>query len=362
MPRAALRERGVVRRARATRERLAALALALRLLGGPAGAARAEEDSVTVRAARPTAAPSSVLLTRDDLSAAPRRDAEELLRQIPNLTLLQHGSEGKGRQVLLRGFDAIHGQDFEVTVDGVRLNEWSNIHAQGYLDLALMIPECVASVEGLKGPFSLSQGLFAMAGSAHYALGAPRLAGGGGGASLSYGAGTPGRHRAVGAYARGGGWGAAELLHDVGFGARRALSRAAVNAHVPLAESARGRLSLTLLAAASSFALPTALRLDDVAAGRVGFYGSYDDALGGSARRGLGLLRWEGAAGSVTLWGQLRDLALVENFTGALADPAAGDRRGQRHAARAVGLAARAERAAGAWAWGALALVGEAGA
>ncbi len=274
---------------------------------------REEGDTLTVSAARPARAPAQHLLTRDALSDAPRRDAEELLRQIPNLTLLQHGSEGKGRQVLLRGFDAVHGQDFEVTVDGVQLNEQSNIHAQGYLDLALLIPECVASIEALKGPFSLTQGPFALAGSARYALGSPL--GGTEGLRLSYGAGTTGRHRALVSYAGSRGWAEAEGLLDEGFGARRALSRAALNARLTLAEGAAGRLQLTLLGAVSSFELPTALRQDDLAAGRVGFYGSYDDALGGESLRGLALLRWEGSAGGAawgaTLWGQGRALRLT---------------------------------------------------
>ncbi|HKY40289.1 MAG TPA: TonB-dependent receptor plug domain-containing protein [Polyangiaceae bacterium] len=128
--------------------------------------------TITVQGApRDPIAASSTLVTAREFSAMPRRSAEDALRLVPGVTVVQHGSEGKGYQFLVRGFDAQHGADFAVSVDGVPLNEWSNVHAQGYLDLGFVIPELISVVQVTKGPFTLKQGGFAMAGSADYHLG-----------------------------------------------------------------------------------------------------------------------------------------------------------------------------------------------
>ena len=121
-----------------------------------------------------------------EIAAVPIRTAEDALRLAPGLVMVQHGAEGKGQQYFLRGFDAVHGIDFEVSADGIPLNEWSNVHAQGYLDLGLLIPELVTAVEVLPGSFDLGQGPFAMAGSARFELGVPTDARGLRG-SLSFG-------------------------------------------------------------------------------------------------------------------------------------------------------------------------------
>src|SRR5690606_39056961 len=82
-------------------------------------------------------------ITARELRAVPVRTAEDALRLVPGLTLVQHGSEGKGQQFFLRGFDAEHGSGLELTLEGIPLNEWSNVHALGYLDLGLIIPEAI---------------------------------------------------------------------------------------------------------------------------------------------------------------------------------------------------------------------------
>lgn len=77
------------------------------------------------------------------ISAASRHTGDYLLRLVPGLYLSAHGAEGKGQQIFLRGFDAVHGADLEVRVAGVPINEMSNVHGQGYVDLGLVIPEVV---------------------------------------------------------------------------------------------------------------------------------------------------------------------------------------------------------------------------
>ena len=302
------------------------------------------EYTVTVVASRPrplTASTSHV--TAREMAAVPRRNAEDALRLVPGLTLVQHGSEGKGHQFFLRGFDAIHGADLELTVDGIPVNEWSNIHAQGYIDLGFVIPEVIESVEVTKGPFTLGQGAFAMAGSADYQLGIPDPDRG---FRSTYTIGTTNRHRGVVTYTPRTGDGqdfiAAEALHDDGFGVNRAIDRGAILGRIRLMDSSEhGTLALLGSGYFARFALPGTLRNEDVEAGRVGFFDAYDSAGRGLSGRGLLALRheWRDRQHEVKtmLWGGYRRLELLENYTGFLIDPSHGDRRSQHHDAWSCG-------------------------
>lgn len=286
---------------------------------------------------------SSLRLSREEIEAAPHRNAEEVLRQVPGLTLVQHGSEGKGHQFFLRGFDATHGADLALGLDGIPLNEWSNIHAQGYLDLSLIIPELIQSVEVTKGPFALSQGPFAMAGSAQYHLGAPTPHDG---ARVAYTAGTTHRHRGLALVTgqQGRGFAAVEATRDQGFGQNRWLQRATFNSRAQLWEQGPGDLSLLLLAYHGQFGLPGPVRDRDVQGGLLGFYDAYDPQAQGASSRALAALRYQhsdpGHQATWTAWLGQRHLELLENFTGFLQDPVEGDRRQQRHQASFLGLRA----------------------
>lgn len=309
----------------------------------------AELEAVTVATrTSPAETASTTRLTRRDITAAPRRNAEEILRQVPGLTLVQHGSEGKGHQFFMRGFDAIHGADLELTLDGVPLNEWSNVHAQGYLDLALIIPEMVDEVVATKGPFTLEQGAFGMAGSVDYHLGThdEDL-----GWRAAYTAGTTNRHRVFMGYSPPDQGGRQFLglaaTHDAGFGERRGLARAAFNGRVRLLDLGAATLDLTGLWTLSAFELPGTLRNDDVEAGIVDFYGAYDPLSEGSGTRSLLALtydwRGDGHAATLTGYAGTRGLELLENFTGFLIDPVRGDRRDQRQETLSFGLVGRHE-------------------
>lgn len=301
-----------------------------------------EENILTVLGTRvhPRTA-STTLLAGAGLTSAPRRNAEEVLRQVPGLTLVQHGSEGKGHQFFLRGFDAAHGADLEITLDGIPLNEWSNVHAQGYLDLGLIIPEVIEGVEVTKGPHGLSQGAFAMAGSADYRLGVPL-----GGGRAAYTAGTTQRHRLLAMYAPESGDGrefaAAEATHDTGFGKNRRLNRATFNGQTGLLDlEDGGRLTLFGGGLYSAFELPGTRRNDDL---ELGFYDTYDAQSAGRSARALLALRLEAGALRVLAYGGYRRLDLMENFTGFLLDPVHGDRRDQEHTAWSFGASATHEQ------------------
>lgn len=325
------------------------LALALTLASAPARAEDAAdapeaEPTVTVTAARPrprTASTSHV--TAREMAAVPRRNAEDALRLVPGFTLVQHGSEGKGHQFFLRGFDAIHGADLELTVEGIPVNEWSNIHAQGYIDLGFIIPEAIKSVEVTKGPFTLGQGAFGMTGSADYRLGIPE---GDRGTRSTYTVGTTNRHRGLVTYSPADGDGedfiAAEAMHDDGFGQNRSIDRGTLLGRVRLFDDAEhGTLSLLGSGYLAEFELPGTLRNEDAKAGRVGFYDAYDHAGSGLSSRGLLALshKWkkDDHELSSVLYAGYRRLELLENYTGFLIDAQNGDRRAQAQTARSFG-------------------------
>lgn len=337
--------------------RALAPALARRLLLGAcvAAPARADDaspaaevvDEVVVTVTRTPGTASESRVTARDISSAPRRTAEDALRLVPGMTLVQHGSEGKGHQFFLRGFDAIHGADLELSVEGIPINEWSNVHAQGYLDLAFVIPEVIDTVVVTKGPFSIDQGPFAMAGSAEYTLGVPLSDLG---VRATYGVGTTQRQRGVVTYSPeqsdGRTFVALEALHDEGFGQNRQVSRGALLAQVVLVDSpASGSLSWIGSLYTARFDLPGTLRADDVSRGALGFYDAYDRRGGGRSERALGALVYESrrsGPGSVRVmgYGGYRRLRLLENFTGFLLDPESGDRRRQAQSTWNMGVQA----------------------
>lgn len=287
--------------------------------------------------ARTTA--GTTVLDRERLASAPARTSEELLRHVPGLTLVQHGSEGKGHQFFLRGFDAVHGADLAITLHGIPLNEASHVHGQGYVDLGLLPHDHVHDLVVIRGPFSLHQGPFAMAGSSDFRLGAyPHHLPGGVTTQLRLG--TTGRLGGAATWAPPSSHGtrmlALDAVTDQGFGANRSLQRGTALSHWRLATwSARGEASLLVAATAARFEVPGTVRNEDVAAGRMGFTGSYQDGNGGTAHRALLALLLQGGkepfAWNARLWATARDMELTENFTGWLLNAEEGDRRRQTH-------------------------------
>lgn len=279
-----------------------------------------------------------------EISTSPRRrSADDLLRLIPGVYVGQHGSEGKGQQIYLRGFDAAHGTDVEARVAGVPINELSNVHGQGYIDLNFVIPEVVRRISASKGPFLLDQGNFANAGTVRFDLGVDREVRGN---RVSYEFGSTMRHRGAFVYAPKHlpkeTFFAAEAMHDRGFGVAREAGRVSLVGQVRLLNSPGfGSLDLFGVAYAARFGAPGALRLGDVNSGRVPLYGAYvDDGRGRSSRAIAGLHhQLEVGRGRLEqrLYGQLRDFGIVEDFTGYLLDATRGDRRLQEHRFGALG-------------------------
>jgi hypothetical protein len=107
-------------------------------------------------------------LTNLDLNMQPAKSAQDLLRLVPGLFIAQHQGGGKAEQIFLRGFDADHGTDVNVTVDGIPVNMVSHAHGQGYADLHFLIPETVSAYDFGKGPYYTDKGDFNTAGYVAY--------------------------------------------------------------------------------------------------------------------------------------------------------------------------------------------------
>ncbi|AZA54445.1 TonB-dependent receptor [Chryseobacterium sp. G0201] len=103
-------------------------------------------------------------ITKVDLNKFPVNSAQDLLRKVPGLFIAQHAGGGKAEQLFLRGFDADHGTDVSVNVDGMPVNIVSHAHGQGYSDLHFIIPETVNNIDFGKGAYYIDRGDFDTAG------------------------------------------------------------------------------------------------------------------------------------------------------------------------------------------------------
>jgi len=111
---------------------------------------------------------TSRMLSSIDLNMQPVKSAQDLMRLVPGLFIAQHQGGGKAEQIFLRGFDADHGTDVNISVDGLPVNLVSQAHGQGYADLHFLIPETVAGYDFGKGPYYSSKGDFCTAGYVAY--------------------------------------------------------------------------------------------------------------------------------------------------------------------------------------------------
>jgi hypothetical protein len=125
-----------------------------------------KEVTVTNSAAAGTGAFHT--LSKIDLNLLPVRSAQDLLRLVPGLFVAQHQGGGKAEQIFLRGFDADHGTDVNISFDGIPVNMVSHAHGQGYADMHFIIPETIAGYEFGKGNYYTDKGDLATAGYVAY--------------------------------------------------------------------------------------------------------------------------------------------------------------------------------------------------
>jgi len=125
---------------------------------------------VVVTAPPPVSASSEVLIPGRDFELLPQGRTADVLRLVPGLVISQHQGGGKAEQYFLRGFDADHGTDLAIFIDGLPVNLRSHAHGQGYADLHFLIPETVQRLDGFKGPYFVEFGDFATAGAFNFVL------------------------------------------------------------------------------------------------------------------------------------------------------------------------------------------------
>jgi TonB family protein len=265
----------------------------------------------------------------ETLAAVPHKNATELLRLAPGILLTNEGGEGHAEQIFLRGFDAREGQDVEFSVGGAPINESGNYHGNGYADLHFIIPEVVEGLRVLEGPFDPRQGNYAVGGSADYQLGLTDR-----GLGLRYTNGSFNTQRMLVLWGPEGEsrhtFAAADLHHTDGFGQDRDADSASAMTQYEGAIGEAGSFRLLATAYATNYHSPGVIREDDYEAGRIGFYDSYDRLLhaatlqGGDASRFALTGDFEKRSGSLTYSSQafltVRDMRLLENFTGFLLD------------------------------------------
>ena len=104
------------------------------------------------------------VISKTDIAMRGVNNSQEVLRIIPGIVIGQHQGGGKAEQIFLRGFDADHGTDFRLDVDGLPINMVSHAHGQGFADSHFIIPETIESVDFKKGPYTASKGDFATTG------------------------------------------------------------------------------------------------------------------------------------------------------------------------------------------------------
>jgi TonB family protein len=122
-------------------------------------------QSTLVLASKPISAASSFSVQDRDFQLRPIGSVQDILRVTPGLVVVQHSGGGKANQYFLRGFDADHGTDLALSIDGVPINMVAHAHGQGFADTNFIIPEVVERVEITKGPYFANQGDFATAGA-----------------------------------------------------------------------------------------------------------------------------------------------------------------------------------------------------
>jgi len=125
----------------------------------------ADPVQVYVFGQQPTSTATEQTIRQKDFELRPTTTPGDILRLVPGLFIAQHQGGGKADQIFLRGFDADHGTDVAIFIDGIPVNLPSHGHGQGYADLHWLIPEMVDRVEVYKGPYFVQFGDFNTAGA-----------------------------------------------------------------------------------------------------------------------------------------------------------------------------------------------------
>ncbi|MFT4626373.1 MAG: iron complex outermembrane receptor protein [Myxococcota bacterium] len=281
-----------------------------------------EEILVTDEVDHPTAdrGTGDVRVVVADVQAVQTTSAADALELAPSVFLTRTGGDVHPAQIFLRGFDARHGQDVEVSVDGMPLNQVGNPHGHGLVDLGFIPPEALLSLRVIEGPFDPTQGDFAVAGSIR-----PTLGLGEPGLLFRGQIGSFGTARSVVGWQsseEAGTFAVAEVFRTAGYGENRGAQKGSALVRAEGGDDTRW--SLLGGAYASSYELAGLVRRVDVDDGAIDLYGTQDDRQGGSFQQGFVAGTVSGDEGD-TDWrlrfsGARRSQRLRSNLTGFLTD------------------------------------------
>jgi outer membrane receptor protein involved in Fe transport len=130
------------------------------------------EDSATLPAVEvkgqtargASAAYTSTVLDTQDIEDAHISHPQDLLRKVPGVNVQNYNLSGVGDAIVMRGFGGGgHGGDVGVVLDGIPLNEAMS-HADGYVDLNVIVPLEIDRFTVYKGSVSALYGNFNRAG------------------------------------------------------------------------------------------------------------------------------------------------------------------------------------------------------
>jgi outer membrane receptor protein involved in Fe transport len=337
---------------RSSRSRVSAATVGVVLLTMAVAAAAAQEPSrsvsdailapVIVTAPPPVAASSELLIPGKDFELLPHGRPADVLRLVPGLIMSQHQGGGKAEQYMLRGFDADHGTDVALFVDGMPVNLRTHAHGQGYADLHFLIPETIKQVDAFKGPYYVEYGDFATAGAIDFVTldtvpeNLVEAAGGSFGTQRYLTLLSPTRDRIKTLFAL------EAYTSDGPFDRPQDYKRlnAFAKASATLGDGVDGSIWASYLR--SSWFGSGQIPARAVRAGLIDRFGSIDNSEGGRTERASvnGQIRFkptETDLVTVRAWGQYYSLDLFSNFTFFLDDPANGDGIKQTDRDRLVG-------------------------
>lgn len=302
-----------------------------RAASSPSPTAPSEEQATSVRVSGAPAARSAseVVRGRDVVMAAPHRTASDALAVVPGVFVTQHSGEGKAHQIFLRGFDAVHGQDLELWVGGVPINEVSNVHGQGYADLHFVMPEVIKEIQATPGTYDPRQGDFAVAGSIRMKLGYAEP-----GATAKGMVGSFGSRRLFLAYhpkdASDETFAAAEIYETDGFGPNRAARRASAIAQATHDFSDTTSVRVLASTYAGRFDSAGVVPAARIESGELDRFAVLDPKQNGYSTRHQILVELhrdeESGRFSVAPFVAFRTLHLRQNFTGYFTDALRGGR------------------------------------
>ncbi|WP_157232178.1 TonB-dependent receptor domain-containing protein [Hyalangium minutum] len=299
----------------------------------------------TITSRRSFTAASSTTVRDRDFLLRPHPRPVDILQVVPGLYANQHAGGGKANQYFLRGFDADHGTDVALFVDGVPVNMVSHAHGQGYADLNWLIPELIERVEVAKGPYFARFGDFATAGAInlvtrrHFEKSQVTLSGGSFDTWRGLFIAAPEVE----------GWDpiiAAQVYGTNGpFDSPEKLQRFSLFTQVTRDVSDRASLSLRLMSYGSGWNASGQVPLREVRAGRLSRFGTIDPTEGGNSQRHSLSATYSartGEEGEVRVEAYLVQyrLNLFSNFTFFSRDPINGDMIEQHDARTMAGLQA----------------------